>query len=273
MVPAGAVAAAYRVELFAQRPSMIPHPQCQARAPHGRWRGMAVAALLLLAGCANGDFGEVKPSLVRADIHDWIGLDAIAGRPTWPSHFELTDDERQLRDLAYPLIEPAYDRKRWYSMAGEYGVIGASHRTVFDRTAYATQLLSPRYSSPSARYAQLIDDIRNDITRIDPFFANARGVLDTDGKRRQALAFVQPSHLERKNANRRIQENALIVAWVHSSLNRRVASYRFALERLVVITPSAMAVDAERGLNELQARIAEHRRVVPGRGVRTASAR
>jgi len=33
-------------------------------------RSMAIATLLLLAACANGDFGEVKPSLVRDDIHD-----------------------------------------------------------------------------------------------------------------------------------------------------------------------------------------------------------
>ena len=36
--------------------------------------------------------------------------------------FPLTDEERQLRDLAYPLIEPPYDRQRWYSVLGEYGV-------------------------------------------------------------------------------------------------------------------------------------------------------
>ncbi|MSP33134.1 MAG: hypothetical protein EXR03_10015 [Pseudolabrys sp.] len=55
----------------------------------------------LLAGCANGDFGEVRPTLVRDNVHDWLSLDAIAGRPALPSGFELTDDERQFRDLAY----------------------------------------------------------------------------------------------------------------------------------------------------------------------------
>lgn len=235
--------------------------------------GLAAVSLLLLAGCANGDFGEVRPSLVRDDVHDWIGLDAIAGRPTALSDFELTDEERQLRDLAYPLIEPAYDRQQWYSLLGEYGVIGASHRAGFDRTAYTTRLLTSRYRSPSARYSQLTDDIRNDVARIGPFFANAWRVLDTDRKRQQALAFVRPSHLERKNANRRIQENALIVGWVQTSLGRRAASYHFALERLVIMTPSAMAVDAERALGQMRAQIAEHRRVAPTRAARTASSR
>ncbi|MSO67950.1 MAG: hypothetical protein EXQ82_09115 [Pseudolabrys sp.] len=61
----------------------------------------ALAMVALLAGCANGDFGEVRPTLVRDNVHDWLSLDAIAGRPALPSGFELTDDERQFRDLAY----------------------------------------------------------------------------------------------------------------------------------------------------------------------------
>ncbi len=33
----------------------------------------------------------------------------------------LTDDERPLRDLAFPLIEPPYDRLRWDAMVYENG--------------------------------------------------------------------------------------------------------------------------------------------------------
>ena len=110
---------------------------------------------------------------MRDDIHDWVARDAIAGQPTWPSRFDLTDDERQLRDLAYPLIEPSYNRQQWYSVFGEYGIIGADHRATFDRTAYANRLLSSQFRSSSARYAQLSDDIRNDITRLPQFFETA----------------------------------------------------------------------------------------------------
>jgi hypothetical protein len=70
---------------------------------------LALAMLSLLGGCGtpNYDFGEVRPSLVSDSIHDWLGPAAAALRPA--STFELTDDERQLRDLAFPLIEPPYD--------------------------------------------------------------------------------------------------------------------------------------------------------------------
>ena len=229
-----------------------------------RRRIFAFALLSLLGGCGNGDFGELQPTLARDDIHDWVARDAIAGQPTWPSSFDLTDDERQLRDLAYPLIEPSYNRQQWYSVFGEYGIIGADHRVTFDRTAYANRLLSSQFRSPSARYAQLNDDIRNDITRLPQFFETASRVLDIDLKRRKSLAFVSElSPTERRNAERRMRENASIVSLVRTNLAQRVSSYRFALERLVIKTPSSQAADVEHTLGQLQAQIARYGRPAP----------
>ena len=124
------------------------------------------------------------PALVRDDVHDWVGSTAVAGQP---SNFELTDDERALRDLAYPLIEPHYDRHRWYSVAGEYGLLESSRRRAFDRAAYANHLLLVDVRSPASRYARLIDDIRNDSTRLAQFFETAGR---SDPKRRKSLAYV-----------------------------------------------------------------------------------
>jgi hypothetical protein len=230
------------------------------RASHWRRHIFALVGIALLGGCANGDFKEVRPILVQDDVHDWLDYDAIAGKNTSASGFTLTDDERQLRNLAYPLIEQPYDRQQWYSVAGEYGVIGADHRGRFDRTAYATHLFGSRYRSPSARYARLIDDIRNDTTRLPQFFETAARVLDIDNKRRKSLAYVSAlSTRERNEALRRIYTNKSIVSLVRAKLDQRVASYRFALERLVIMTPSPQAVDAERELNHLQVKIAYYR--------------
>jgi hypothetical protein len=42
-----------------------------------------------------------------------------------------------------------------------------------------------------------------------------------------------------------------------------VASYQFALERLVIVVPSQQAVDAERLLNQLQSQIARYDTLPP----------
>jgi hypothetical protein len=215
----------------------------------------------LLAGCGTqGDFGEVNPTLVRDDTHDWLGQEVSARPLTWLSNSYLTDDERQLRDLAYPLIEAPYNRQQWYSVAGEYGVIGSDPRQGIDRAAYANHLISKSFRSASARYAQLIEDIRNDTTRLPQFFETAARVLDIDQKRRKSLAYVSDlTGDERDKALRRIRENASLVSMVRRSLDQRARAYRFALERLVIMTPTTQAVDAERSLNELQGRIAYYR--------------
>ena len=53
-----------------------------------------------------------------------------------------------------------------------------------------------------------------------------------------------------------MQENSLIVQWVHACLERRVSSYRWGLERLVLQAPDAMAADADRLIGELAAQTA-----------------
>lgn len=224
---------------------------------------LALAALTLLAGCnANGDFGQVRPTLVRDDMHDWVAEHASAATPGAPSGYLLTDDERALRDLAYPLIAPPYDRQRWYSIAGEYGVFRPP--VPMARDAYARQLSSDSYRSPSARYQQLTDDIRNDTARLPQFFETAGRVLDIDGKRRTSLAYISAlNRAERANALRRIEENARIVGMVRTSLAGRVSAYRFTLERLVVALPSPQAVEAERALNQLNAQIGRYRTNLP----------
>ena len=123
-------------------------------------------------------------------MHDWVGRDAArdAGAPI--SHYPLTDEERLLRDLAYALIEPPYDRQRWYSVLREWGVTRVFQPDWWrcDPTAYAARLRTMWVRSETTRYARLIEDARNDVARIEQFFPVARRVIDIDGKREKSLA-------------------------------------------------------------------------------------
>jgi hypothetical protein len=213
----------------------------------------------MLGGCSGGDFGRARDDMRNDDMHRWIGAEATASVGLRPSQFQLTDAERQLRDLAYPLIEPPHSRPAWKTVFGDFEPIASPWRQApaFDRTAYGRALIDEPHRTHSSRYAQLIDDVRDDITRFESFFASAIRVIDLDRKRDASLKLISElSPRERADAVARMQENSLIVQWVQQCLERRVSSYRWALERLVLQAPDTMAADADRLIGELAAQTA-----------------
>ncbi len=240
-------------------------------APTRSRRRGTIALCLPILGCLNGDFGRVRPSLVdpsfvTPEIHGWLGREAAARHGIPASEFRLTDEENLLRSLAYPLIEPPYERHVWYAVLSEYGLSQyfLDDWWTFDPTRYAEVLLTRDTRSMSSLYARLIDDVRNDIARIGPFADIARRVADLDRKREKSLAYVSVlSPEELADARRRIAENTLTIGWVHQSLNDRVKSYHFAMERLVIAAPSPMAIEAERQITLMKARIAQARLLPP----------
>jgi hypothetical protein len=208
----------------------------------------------MLGGCAGGDFGRTREDFRNDDMHRWLGIEATGSVGLKASQFQLTDNERQLRDQAYPLIEPPHSRPAWKAVFGEYQTIASPWRqkVVFDRTAYGRQLIDEPHRSDASRYSQLIDDVRDDVTRFEPFYATAARVLELDRKRNASMAHVsQLSPRERADAVARIDENTLIVQWVQQCQERRISSYRWALERLVVHAPDNIAAEADRLINEL----------------------
>ena len=82
--------------------------------PIRRQPATSVSALVLLAtglalgGCSGGDFGRTRDDFRNDDMHSWLGVEATGSVGLKASQFQLTDGERQLRDQAYPLIEPPH---------------------------------------------------------------------------------------------------------------------------------------------------------------------
>jgi hypothetical protein len=229
-------------------------PEIRSAAPV-----LALLVATVLGGCSGGDFGRTRQDFLNDDMHRWIGPEVTGSVGLQASQFQLTDKERQLRDLAYPLIEPPHSRPAWKSVFGDYQSLPSPWRqkAVFDRTAYGRALIDEPHRSHSSRYAQLIEDVRDDITRFEPFFASAIKVLDLDRKRNASLAYVSElSPRERADAVARMQENTLIVQWVQQCLEQRISSYRWALQRLVIQAPDDMAAEADRLINEIAAQTA-----------------
>jgi hypothetical protein len=230
--------------------------------PLVRRSGLILALLLTggaIGGCSGGDFGRTRQDVRNDDMHRWLGGEATGSVGLRASQFQLTDNERMLRDLAFPLIEPPHSRPAWKSVFGDYKPLPSPWRqaVIFDRTAYGRLLIDEPHRSHTSRYAQLMEDVRNDITRFEPFFASAVRVIDLDTKRNASLKQVSElAPRERDDAVARMQENTLIVQWVQQCLEQRISSYRWALERLVIQAPDNIAADADRLIGELAAQTA-----------------
>jgi hypothetical protein len=79
----------------------------------------AAIAALALSGCSSlGDLGYVDHPAVADNIHAWVGQEAAAHVGAPISFANLTEDERTLRDQAFPLMQPAYTRGRWDQVPG-----------------------------------------------------------------------------------------------------------------------------------------------------------
>ncbi|MDP3079001.1 hypothetical protein [Bradyrhizobium sp.] len=241
----------------------MPETRLPIRIPSQAWRRSPFPLLLLLGaalgGCSGGDFGRTRQDVRNDDMHRWLGAEVTGSVGLKASQFQLTDGERQLRDYAYPLIEPPHSRPAWKSVFGDYKPLPSPWRqaVIFDRTAYGRLLIDEPHRSHNSRYAVLMDHVRNDITRFEPFFASAARVLELDRKRNASLKLISElSPRERDDAVARMEENAMIVQWVQQSLERRISSYRWALERLVIQAPDSIAADVDRLIGELAAQTA-----------------
>lgn len=234
-------------------------------------RPAAVAALLATltlaaGGCAApvGDFGRPRPNVFNDNVMPLVGETAawVRGEPV--SAAPYTDDERQLRDLAYAILMPPDDRQTWERKLAEWRRtrFWPEARTQPNVADYADLLLRTSYRSSTARYARLLEDIRVDSTRPAPFFTVAARVAEMDAVREKAIASMwHLSPNEREHASIRIEENRMIVDWVLRRFAERLAGYQLALERLVLATPAPAALEAERALAALAVRIAEYRPV------------
>lgn len=209
-----------------------------------------------------GDYGRPEYSPFVDEFLPWLkdGWLDLTGKPVPVAPY--TDDEKLLRDRAYIIIMPIEQRGHSrLTLAGvdfvELWTLIKNQPVVYDTRSYGNFLLAKVYRSDSARYAQLIDDIRADMGLMGPFFAAAQRVLDADGVRQKSFRFVTSALYDKiETAQWRINENRVLIAEVHRRFRERIASYRYALETLLVMTPSPAAVEAERILHLLEERFA-----------------
>jgi hypothetical protein len=213
---------------------------------------VCVAFAIAIAGSAHaGDFGRPRPSLLEGLIPQQFWKGPVTGYSGYP----FTDLEVELRDRSYALIRPNEPRGKWniYIAGFQIAHLLPPGFSSYDHTEYARMLLWTPARSEASSYYRLMEDMASDGRLIGPFVAVACAVADLDMKRERSLAYVNElADGEAGNAFGRIRENRMVTAWVQRALHWRVASYRHALERLVIAVPSQLAVETERALTRFQ---------------------
>jgi len=210
-------------------------------------------------GRPTGDFGRARPSFVHDTALPLAGDQTARFLWNQPvSAFNKTDREVDLRDRAWAIVVPPH-ADDWL---GDLLVEGQRTRLLpeidhrFDREAYYRRLRSDRFASSEARWNALLEDMREDTLLVAPFFAEASRVAADDRARLQALNPEAAGSVGLlKNAYARIDENARVIDWVARALRFRLASYRNAIDRMAVETPTDRLYAVNQAWAELQAAI------------------
>jgi hypothetical protein len=223
-----------------------------------RTAALPCALAAFLAACAPtlGDFERPAPSVLSDDVMPRVGkLVAEKHRKEPVSDFRLTDHERELRDRAWSLLMPQLEKQFFMGWLAEFRRtrIMTVEKTVPKRGDYVRELLSTNFRSSGARFARLEMDIQNDRVRYPLFVDAANTVASFDRVRERSLSEVPDASAEEiQNAYGRIEENRLVVYAVQTSMRERADTYRYAFQRLMIETPDATAIGAERALMALE---------------------
>ncbi|GJD53628.1 hypothetical protein OPKNFCMD_6405 [Methylobacterium crusticola] len=252
--PASAAVAA---EATAARPPACLPARAEGWPARGALRRSVFLALPLIAACAQqGDFGRPAPTAWNSLI-DAAGTLAARERGEPASFFPLTDDERILRDRAWRYLMPARERNLFEAALDNLTrarVLPPGWRPA-DPTAYFDAIMAPPFRSPVSRYRRLSDDVVADGRLVPAFAETAARVVRADLTRLQSLPFITTlDDRDVRSAAMRVAENRCLIAWVRLETGARSASYRFALEHLLIAVPGEEAVPAERALAFLDAR-------------------
>ncbi len=214
-----------------------------------------------LAAQPVGDFGRPQESVFVDEFLPWFKdeTDWLMGRSAAAAPY--TDDERTLRNLAYAILLPIESEEPSHLTLAGVDFVELWNRWVLapqplDVRSYGEYLIARPYRSSTARYARLIDDIRADAGRVAPFFSMANRVVEADAIRGRSLQYISRVPGEKFDlARARIAENRGFMDRVYVRFRERIASYHYALECLMVLTPSPNAVEAERALFVLEDRL------------------
>jgi hypothetical protein len=216
-----------------------------------RITGLAALVLLcdLPADCARpvGDLGRAAPSVLHDEIMPALGAHRRDGGAV--SGFNLSDEERDMHNRVWRFLVAPHAEDWFMDTAVELQRTRLAAAKAFHPERYYKWLHAKPYASSRVRYSTVADHIQSDINTAPQTFAAICRVIELD--RQRALASRSLDGLSATDVAARRAENEVHIGWFASALRYRHDAYGLALDRLLVETPHAEAVDAEARLTTL----------------------
>lgn len=216
------------------------------RCAIGRKRPVLVLGILGLAAVSactrpTGDFGRAEPSELHDNLLPGFGKALRYTTQQTVSTFNLTDDEKELRNRAWALIAPP-SSSDWIGITTtelrRTGILPEKYLWI-DPEKYYEVLRSEKYRSSETRYNRIVRDMESDRTLIAPYCEVARRVAAADKERRLALERrPAPTSDDVAGVYARLEENDDVTRWVLGMATIRLKAYRHAKNTLELETPS-----------------------------------
>jgi hypothetical protein len=208
---------------------------------------------MAVASCARptGDFGRAQPGVLHDEIMPAIGSTRaqLAGEPV--SHFNVADEEREMRDRIWRFLVAPHANDWFYDTAVELQRTRianlADHR--FEHARYYRWLRQTGFSSSATRYRAVSDHIVADLGTMPETFRAICAVVELDRQRQTASAGL--GGRQGGDVRARYLENQNHIAWFVRAARYRYEAYSLALDSLLVETPHKGAVEVDAKLSAL----------------------
>jgi hypothetical protein len=221
-------------------------------------RGLVlVAPLLLLAGCARpvGDLGRAAPDYLHDTAMPAAGDLRARAQGVPRSSFNRTDQEAGMLDRIWRFLVAPRTAQWFASTAAELQRTGITGPTdsQFKEDGYYRWLHGTAYQSSTVRYATLAADVEADLATIPDTFKAICAVREVDRERAVAAAEISglPAGTPAEVAARK-SENEAAISWFTRALGFRFRAYSYALDQLLVETPSPAGQRADHLLADME---------------------
>ena len=211
---------------------------------------------VLSTGPANaqqlGDFGRLEPGVVNDDLLPLVDPNrkGTNGKPL--AGMNVTDEEIEMRDRVWRFLAAPQVKDWAWAYTAEIRPAKAGGGTKKQIGKYYRWLSAQRYDSSHARFNTIAEHAGLDIDTLPATFASICTVIEVD--RQRGVAVAEIDGIDKKllaKVDKRDRDNGLFISRFILALNFRYNSYQYALDHLLVETPSREAVDVDTALHEL----------------------